>query len=103
MDTPTEKLVIVKPGALGDTLLLAPALRALREGRPEMEIAVAGSLPAAGLLKYFGLAEAVFDIECLNLYAPARSRSAAQPSASRGRQASTRAPLRILISAPAGA
>ncbi|MDJ0989254.1 MAG: glycosyltransferase family 9 protein [Desulfobacterales bacterium] len=71
MDTPTEKLVIVKPGALGDTLLLAPALRALREGRPEMEIAVAGSLPAAGLLKYFGLAEAVFDIECLNLYAPA--------------------------------
>ncbi len=71
MTTPAEKLVIVKPGALGDTLLLAPALRALREGLPEIEIAVAGSMPAAGLLKHLGLAEAVFDIERLNLYAPA--------------------------------
>ncbi len=71
MTTPTEKLVIVKPGALGDTLLLAPALRALREGLPEIEIAVAGSMPAVRLLKVFGLADAVFDIERLNLYAPA--------------------------------
>ncbi len=73
MTTPAGKLVIAKPGALGDTLLLAPALRALREGLPEIEIAVAGSMPAAGLLKHLGLAEAVFDIERLNLYAPAEA------------------------------
>ncbi len=71
MTTPAVKLMIVKPGALGDTLLLAPALRALREGPPVVEMAVAGNMPAVGLLKHVGLAEAVFDIERLNLHVPA--------------------------------
>ena len=71
MATPIVKLVIIKPGALGDTLLLAPALRALQEGQPGVEVAVAGSLPAVGLLRHIGLAAAVFDIERLNLHAPA--------------------------------
>ena len=71
MVTPTDKLVIIKPGALGDTLLLAPALRALCDGRPGIDIAVVGSLPSVALLKHLGLAKAVFDIERLNLYAPA--------------------------------
>ncbi len=66
----TDKLVIIKPGALGDTLLLAPALRALREGRPKLDITVVGSMPAAKLLHHFGLADAVGDIEGLNLFAP---------------------------------
>jgi ADP-heptose:LPS heptosyltransferase len=64
------RLAVIKPGALGDTLLLAPALRALRESLPTLEITVVGSMPAAGLLKHFGVADAVAAIDRLNLYAP---------------------------------
>ncbi len=63
-------LIVIKPGALGDTLLLAPALRALREFLPALKITVVGSMPAVGLLKLLGVADAVMAIDRLNLYAP---------------------------------
>ena len=66
-------LIVIKPGALGDTLLLAPALRALRESLPALEITVVGSMPAAGLLKLLGVADAVMAIDRLNLYAPTQN------------------------------
>ena len=69
----TAKLVVVKPGALGDTLLLAPALRALREVRPAIAITVVGSMPAVRLLKRCGMADAVHDIDRLNFFAPAEA------------------------------
>ena len=70
-----SKLVVIKPGALGDTLLLAPALRALRKARPALKINVVGSLPAVGLLKGLGVADAVFAIDHFNLYAPSAKES----------------------------
>ncbi|MDJ0883315.1 MAG: glycosyltransferase family 9 protein [Desulfobacterales bacterium] len=73
MDKIADKLVIIKPGALGDTLLLAPALRALREGRPALDITVVGSMPAVKLLHLFGLADAVGDIEKVNLFVPSKA------------------------------
>ena len=73
MALPTAKLVVVKPGALGDTLLLAPALRALREVRPAIAITVVGSMPAVRLLKRCGVADAVHDIDRLNFFAPAEA------------------------------
>lgn len=73
MPVAKSRLVVIKPGALGDTLLLAPALRALREALPALGITVVGSLPAAGLLKLFGVADDVCAIDRFNLYAPAAS------------------------------
>lgn len=68
-----RKLVVIKPGALGDTLLLAPALRALREALPVLNISVVGSMPAVGLLKCFGVANDVRPIDRFNFFAPAES------------------------------
>ena len=70
MDHTRAPLIVIKPGALGDTLLLAPALRALRESLPDLKITVVGSMPAVGLLKLLGVADAVMAIDRLNLFAP---------------------------------
>lgn len=70
MPLPTSKLVVIKPGALGDTLLLAPGLRALRKALPELWITVVGSAPAIDLLAYFEVADEVIAIDRLNLFAP---------------------------------
>lgn len=65
-----SRLVVIKPGALGDTLLLAPALRALRQALPALGITVVGTMPAAGLLRLFGVADEVIAVDRLNLCAP---------------------------------
>lgn len=73
MEKTTDKLVVIKPGALGDTLLLAPALRALRGGRPALDLTVVGSMPAVKLLHHFGVADALGDIDRLNIFAPSEA------------------------------
>ena len=73
MPLPKSKLVIIKPGALGDTLLLAPGLRALRESLPGLWITVVGSAPAIDLLAYFRVADEVIAIDRLNLFAPSET------------------------------
>jgi ADP-heptose:LPS heptosyltransferase len=65
-------LVIVKPGALGDTLLLAPVLRAVRICRPGLPVTVIGNRPAVDLLMDFGVADTVFPFEQLRLFMPPR-------------------------------
>ena len=73
MILPKSKLVVIKPGALGDTLLLAPGLRALRESLPDLWITVVGSAPAIDLLAYFKVADEVIAIDRLNLFAPSEA------------------------------
>ncbi len=73
MSKAAAKLIVIKPGALGDTLLLAPALRALREGLPGLEISVVGTMPAVRLIQTLDLADAVHDFNRLNFYAPAEA------------------------------
>ena len=73
MPLPNAKFVVIKPGALGDTLLLAPGLRALRESLPELWITVVGSAPAIDLLAHFKVADEVIAIDRLNLFAPSET------------------------------
>ncbi len=73
MPLPTAKFVVIKPGAMGDTLLLVPGLRALRESLPGLWISVVGSAPAIDLLAYFRVADEVIDIDRLNLFAPSEA------------------------------
>lgn len=63
-------LVVIKPGALGDTLLLAPALRALRRAYPGMMVTVIGTPPYLELLALLGVAEAIASLERFDLYRP---------------------------------
>jgi ADP-heptose:LPS heptosyltransferase len=65
-------LVVVKPGALGDTLLLAPALRSVRLARPGMSVTVVGTPPSVELLVLLGVADAVFSFDRLRLYGAVR-------------------------------
>ena len=69
----TPGLVVIKPGALGDTLLLAPALRALRQAYPMLTVSVVGTMPAVGMLRLLGVADAVIDMDRLNIFAPAEA------------------------------
>lgn len=45
---------MLRPGALGDSLLCLPSLRALRRRFPEAHVTLAGDAPAAKLLEYSG-------------------------------------------------
>ncbi|RYD35381.1 MAG: hypothetical protein EOP86_08615, partial [Verrucomicrobiaceae bacterium] len=54
---PNRRLLAVRRGALGDFILTLPALQALRESRPGVEIQLL-TLPAYGLFaKHFGFAD----------------------------------------------
>jgi ADP-heptose:LPS heptosyltransferase len=52
-----DDLFLLRPGALGDTLLLAPALAAVRERQPTTRITLAGHHGAARLLAESGLVD----------------------------------------------
>jgi len=58
-----RRLLVVRPGALGDTLLLAPALRAALHSRSVQTAAVIGTMPYARLLKLLvpGVAAVSYD------------------------------------------
>lgn len=62
--------MVIKPGALGDTLLLAPALRALRAVRPAMPVTVVGAMPQAALLPLLGVADRACSFDRFALYEP---------------------------------
>ena len=61
-----DKIMVFRPGALGDTLLAFPALAALRQWFPAARLEVIGNLPALELARDAGLADAVgaFDALC---------------------------------------
>ena len=56
--TSVRQILVLRPGAIGDTLLTFPALRALREGFPGASITVAGNRPALELGRGAGLLDA---------------------------------------------
>src|SRR5689334_17876544 len=53
--TDVQQILILRPGAIGDTLLTFPALRALRERFPRAALAVVGNRPALELGRGAGL------------------------------------------------
>lgn len=58
-----DKVVVFRPGALGDTLLTFPALAALRRVFPGARLSAIGNAPALALARDAGLADAVFDYD----------------------------------------
>jgi heptosyltransferase-3 len=58
-----DRIVVFRPGALGDTLLTFPALAALRRAFPGAQLSVIGNAPALALAKDAGLADAIFDYD----------------------------------------
>jgi heptosyltransferase III len=57
----TMNILIVRPGAIGDTLLTFPVLKALREYYPNPHITFVSNANVLPLAVAFGLAEAVSD------------------------------------------
>jgi len=61
-----EKIIVFRPGALGDTLLAFPALAALRRAFPGAWLGAVGNAPALALARAAGLADEAmpFDLPC---------------------------------------
>ncbi len=61
-----EKIIVFRPGALGDTLLTFPALAALRRAYAGARLSVIGNAPALALAREAGLVDEVgsFDDVC---------------------------------------
>lgn len=59
----------IRRGALGDTLVMIPVLRAMRRARPEAELHLAGVLEYAELLAHYGVVDRGFSVERLHLWA----------------------------------
>jgi ADP-heptose:LPS heptosyltransferase len=55
-----NKIILFRPGALGDTILAFPALAALRRAFPGAEIVAVGNAPALVLAQDAGLLDALF-------------------------------------------
>ena len=62
-----RRVLVARPGALGDTLLVAPALARLRRSCPRAQLTYWGNEPAAGLLLQMGLVDRVVSFEHLAL------------------------------------
>lgn len=58
-----RKIMLFRPGALGDTILTFPALGALRRAFPEAQIVAIGNAPALVLAEVAGLAHQVFSFD----------------------------------------
>ena len=62
-----QRLLVARPGALGDTLLVAPALARLRQTCVQAQLTYWGNEPTAGLLHQMGLVDRVVSIDHLAL------------------------------------
>ena len=62
-----QRVLVGRPGALGDTLLVAPALARLRRDCPHAQLTYWGNEPAAGLLRQLGLVDRIVSFEHLAL------------------------------------
>lgn len=74
----TTHILILRPGAIGDTLLTFPILRALKNRNRQTHIAFVSNSAVLPLAKLYGLADSVFDvgaIEWSELFSPAGIRS----------------------------
>lgn len=64
----TERVLLVRRGGLGDTLLMAPVLRALARAHPLAAIDFAGNTEFGAVLAHWGLAARVFSSEDCQLW-----------------------------------
>lgn len=62
-----QRVLVARPGAIGDTLLVAPALARLRRSCPHAQITYWGNESAAQLLRQMGLVDRVVSFEHLAL------------------------------------
>jgi ADP-heptose:LPS heptosyltransferase len=72
-----ERILVVRRGGLGDTLLMLPALRALRAAQPAAELHAAGVREHVDVLVEFGAADAALSSEDLQAWALAAGGEAA--------------------------
>src|SRR5690348_2840538 len=74
-----EKIVVFRPGALGDTLLTFPALAALRRACAGVWLSAVGNAPALALARDAGLIDEALpfdDLRWADLFSEAGIRSA---------------------------
>jgi ADP-heptose:LPS heptosyltransferase len=69
-----DRVLVVRRGGLGDTLLLAPLLRALRRARPNVHLHLAGTREHCDVLCAYGLVDVAMSAEDLWLWLPDRAR-----------------------------
>lgn len=65
---PGQRLLCVRRGGLGDTLLMVPVLRALRRRHPERSLHFAGVLDFAVLLAHYGVVDKALSSEDLAVW-----------------------------------
>jgi len=70
-----QRVLVVRRGGLGDTLLLTPLLKALRRAWPCAHVHVAGTREYCDVLCAYGAADVALSAEDLWLWLPERSRS----------------------------
>ncbi|MCA8952329.1 MAG: hypothetical protein KDE27_22660 [Planctomycetes bacterium] len=73
------RLLVMRRGGLGDTLLMLPLLRCLRRAEPDAEITFAGVPEFAAPLLAHGVVDRVASVEDLALWQPGRARERLQP------------------------
>ncbi|MGE0144837.1 MAG: glycosyltransferase family 9 protein [Planctomycetota bacterium] len=70
----SEPQLLIRRGALGDTILCEPIARAMAETLPDCEVHVAGVTENVALLRDFGPCTKSFSAEAFELWSPERAR-----------------------------
>jgi len=60
-------ILVLRGGALGDLVLTLPAMKLLRDSRPEARVTLAGRMPAAALAAEGGLVDSVINLDGADL------------------------------------
>ena len=69
-----ERVLVIRRGGLGDTLLTVPLLRALRRAHPDAHLHLAGTREACDVLCAYGATDVALSAEDLWLWQPERAR-----------------------------